>query len=228
MDAEQLADIAQQIGLADGLLDGASRVVKFAVELTGAHWAEVVEVSPTGGFRVLAATDAELSEALYRSRRFSAQNPPLPDLNSPHDRVVIEDMSQDRRWPGLNVAARTLPVRSAVLEQLVVEGRYSAGLAVYDDHPGYLSDTHLARIRLLARVAAPVLAGLAVADKASHLRIALTNNRDIAAAVGMVMSANQVDQGRAFALLVEASQHHNRKVRDIAREMLETRTLPEW
>ena len=225
LDAEHLADIALHIGLADDLRDGASRIVKHAIDLTTADWAEVVEVSPTGGFQILAAIDADLSAALYRSRDLSPHSPPLPSRRSAHDRIVIRDMSQDDRWPGLAIAAQTLPVRSAVLEQLVVDGRYSAALAVYDHRPHYFSDTHLDRIQFLARVATPVIAGLAAADDNSHLRIALTSNREISAAVGMVMNAYEVDQDRAFALLVETSQHHNRKLRDIAKEILTTRSL---
>lgn len=222
---EPLAGLVRQIGEAADVAEAAARVVKYAVESTGAAWAEVVE-SPAGQpLRILAATDVELSRALYRSRQLSGENPPLPERRTATDRIVIDNLATDGRWASLTRVAATLPVRAAVLEFLVVEGRYSAGLAVYDPRPGYFTAERLDQVRLLATVAAPLLAGAAAAEEVRHLTTALASNRRIAAAVGILMHRQGVDQPAAFALLVRASQQQNRKLRDVAADVLATGIL---
>jgi hypothetical protein len=52
-----------------------------------------------------------------------------------------------------------------------------------------------------------------------QLRIALESRAVIEQAKGIVMATVRCDADAAFALLVEQSQHENRKLRDIAREL---------
>lgn len=58
------------------------------------------------------------------------------------------------------------------------------------------------------------------------LREALASNREIGAALGIVMATHRVTQQQAFDLLRGISQDHNRKLRDIATEVLFTGALP--
>ncbi len=59
-----------------------------------------------------------------------------------------------------------------------------------------------------------------------HLHTALENARTIGAAVGIVMAAAKLPEADAFAVLVAASQDANRKVRDIAAEVVDTGLIP--
>ena len=62
---------------------------------------------------------------------------------------------------------------------------------------------------------------LAAAEaKITHLELALESARVIGAAVGIVMALQKVTYDDAFATLVRASQHQNRKLRDIADEVV--------
>lgn len=63
-------------------------------------------------------------------------------------------------------------------------------------------------------------------DKIENLEIALTTARRIGTALGILMAARKITDEAAFALLVEASRHSHRKVRDLAREVIDTGMAP--
>jgi AmiR/NasT family two-component response regulator len=54
-----------------------------------------------------------------------------------------------------------------------------------------------------------------------HLRAALTTRATIEQAKGVVMAAMGIDPDAAFEILVTQSQHENRKLRDVATEIVE-------
>lgn len=60
----------------------------------------------------------------------------------------------------------------------------------------------------------------------AELEEALESNRAIGAAVGIVMERFDLDAEAALAYLKRLSSHHNRKLRDLAAELVETRRLP--
>ncbi|NUR80247.1 MAG: ANTAR domain-containing protein [Dermatophilaceae bacterium] len=64
--------------------------------------------------------------------------------------------------------------------------------------------------------------GLLKDQKAAHLREALGTSRRIGAALGIIMVAYKVDEAAAFDLLRAHSQNTNRKVRELADEVVET------
>lgn len=60
-----------------------------------------------------------------------------------------------------------------------------------------------------------------------HLERALETNRDIGAAVGIVMSTCKLTKDEAFDALRRVSQQHNRKLSLVAEQVLLTGVLPE-
>jgi hypothetical protein len=77
-------------------------------------------------------------------------------------------------------------------------------------------------------------AGLVPADElaAAHqeiagLRAAITSNREIGIAVGILMSERKITKEQAFDLLRVASQQSNRKLRDLADDVVFTGTMPD-
>ena len=60
-----------------------------------------------------------------------------------------------------------------------------------------------------------------------QLRQALQSNRTTGTAVGIVMARYELDSERAFKVLVRTSQQSNRKLHDIAAEVVRTGALPE-
>ena len=60
----------------------------------------------------------------------------------------------------------------------------------------------------------------------ANLRKALSTNRDIGAAIGILMAGQKVSKEEAFAILKAASQNGHRKLHEIADDVLYTGTLP--
>jgi AmiR/NasT family two-component response regulator len=63
-------------------------------------------------------------------------------------------------------------------------------------------------------------------DVEHHLRAALVHRTDIGMAMGLLMERFSLDQAAAFAMLRRISQHENRKLHEIAAELVATRELP--
>ena len=64
-------------------------------------------------------------------------------------------------------------------------------------------------------------------DKAANLERALSSNRQIGAAMGILMARFKLTDDQAFDLLRKTSQHLHRKLRDIAEEVTLTGELPQ-
>jgi predicted transcriptional regulator len=67
--------------------------------------------------------------------------------------------------------------------------------------------------------------GLVSQEHAEQLGEALVSSRVIGAAMGIIMAKLDVDQVKAFAVLKRVSQDSNRKLREVASEVVETRSL---
>jgi hypothetical protein len=63
--------------------------------------------------------------------------------------------------------------------------------------------------------------------KIKHLEAALASSRRIGAAVGILMATYKVPEHEAFDMLVAVSQHHHRKLRDLADDVVATGSL-DW
>jgi DNA-binding response OmpR family regulator len=63
--------------------------------------------------------------------------------------------------------------------------------------------------------------------EAANLRVALSSNRQIGVAIGVLMNGLKVDNQEGFDLLRQSSQRLHRKLRDIADEVVLTGALPE-
>ena len=62
---------------------------------------------------------------------------------------------------------------------------------------------------------------------ATQLQTALTSNRQIGVAVGVLMSREKITSERAFDMLRLRSNNTNRKLRDVAEEVAQTGQLPQ-
>lgn len=68
--------------------------------------------------------------------------------------------------------------------------------------------------------------GLLAAEHAAHMEQALTSSRTIGAAIGLLMGSRNIDQDKAFAVLKQASQDSNRKLRELAAELVQSANHP--
>jgi len=133
----------------------------------------------------------------------SDQAPPAP-ATSACTVIVGEPTSEHEGYGGmLTLYFHALPAQEhAALAQLVVDRATAL--------------VHRERL-------ASILDG--VTARALNLEIALASNREIGTAIGVLMSLRKVTRDRAFDMLRDASQRTNRKLRDIALDVIETGTV---
>jgi DNA-binding response OmpR family regulator len=102
----------------------------------------------------------------------------------------------------------------------------AAGVDDYITKP-FASQELLARVR--ANHELHQLREQAVDDadhRTAQVRGGLQSNRVIGTAIGILMTTHRLSTEQGFALLVGASQHSNRKLRDLAADVISTGRLP--
>jgi AmiR/NasT family two-component response regulator len=109
---------------------------------------------------------------------------------------------------------------------LVDEGRRDGALNLFADQPDAFTDSSTETAALLAAFATIALSAAHQAQRADQLQQGLTTNREIGAAVGILMATHGISNDDAFALLSNASQRLNRKLHDIATGIVRGETQP--
>ena len=102
----------------------------------------------------------------------------------------------------------------------------SASLNLYATRPHAFTPDTVRETADLAGQATIALAYLAERQTRLELDAALHTNRRIGAALGILMARHRLTHEQAFLRLRQASQNSNRKLRDLAEDILETGELP--
>jgi hypothetical protein len=217
--AVQLSTLASDVAnLQDPAMAG-SRVADLACKLVPCAAADVVRVTSHGELRIMASSDAVLSGCT---------------------------LAVWQRWPHVPLSAAVQgPCRSHnhasgyfpdLLASCGVATELMFALRVGDTDHGYLrflfrdsvtSSSDLRRLgAALAAQAVIALDRAALQIAVANLQTAIETNRDIGAAVGILMAHHSIDYQDAYLLLRTTSQNDNRKLRDVAAEVLSTREIP--
>ncbi|WP_258803147.1 GAF and ANTAR domain-containing protein [Pseudarthrobacter sp. NS4] len=145
----------------------------------------------------------------------------LRDMNP----VVIDDVSSDPRWPELNRKFAELNVYSSLGVPLKISSQASAALNffatkpraftpnVYDKALGFAAAAHDALL-LSVRIGA-------AQGRAEDLEAAMESRTAINLACGVIMGQNRCSQAEAMEILTKVSSNRNRKLRDVASELIE-------
>ena len=177
------------------------------------------------GYSVEAAADAE-SALTWLQDSVDAKTPPhmvITDVMLPGQSGLdlLSVIRQDERMTRLPVVVLTARADA----ESAVEA-FAAGADDFVAKPFNSAE-------LLARVDAHYemnqVRDLAIGEAETavgQLRQALQSNRTIGTAVGIVMTRYELDRERAFQVLVRTSQQSNRKLYDIATEVMRAGSLP--
>jgi GAF domain-containing protein len=136
--------------------------------------------------------------------------------------VRVEDTLEDHRWAEFNVQAVKLDVRSMLCAPLWVSDGTLGTLSLYSQRPRAFSGPHVRLTELLATHAA---LALATAQLVTHLRTAFLNRDVIGQAKGILMERHRITADAAFQRLSAVSQACNRKLVEVARDLVETGQL---
>ena len=167
------------------------------------------------------ARAAELDEVQYES----GSGPIIETLSSGLP-VEVTDQQTDDRWPDYAARSVELGVRCSLSIPLVVDGNRTLGaLNVYGfDRPREFGEEERHRVEVFAAQASTALE-LAMQRReqqhvADQLENAVRSRSVIDQAIGVLMAQEKCNSEQAFDLLRQHSQNHNRKLREVAAELI--------
>lgn len=137
----------------------------------------------------------------------------------------IADTHEDDRWPSFAAEAAAHGIRSTISYPMEAGEQVTGALNLYSPDVDGFADTDEELGLALARQAAVLLANKSVQwdalQLAENMQDAMRSRATIEQAKGLVMATRRCTPDEAFSILVRASQRQNRKLRDIATEMVE-------
>ncbi|MDQ4095069.1 MAG: GAF and ANTAR domain-containing protein [Actinomycetota bacterium] len=137
----------------------------------------------------------------------------------------IDDVSSETRWPRWCAAVQELGMASVVSAPLMVRDESIGAVKVYSRNKSNYDERDEAVMQMFGDQAAIVLANAqaftSAGDLTEQLKEALKTREMIGEAKGILMEREGVSSEEAFAMLRQASQNSNLKLRDIARELAE-------
>lgn len=192
-------------------------------QIPGARWASITQRRAQRLFVTVAASDGvarHVDEVQYELGDG-------PCLRAVDGIVVAADASALRAtWPEFarRVVADT-PVRS-VLSQPLDAGAALGTLNVYFDGEDGCARSALSAAAGVAADCGVALAAVQERVRADNLAVALDSSRRIGAAIGIVMALSRCTYEQAFETIRNASQRTQRKMRDLAEDIIFTGNVP--
>jgi GAF domain-containing protein len=178
------------------------------------------------GAGLTAVTATDEAGALLEKRQEQDGHGPCVDSVTLDQVVTTSDLGEDDRWPNLRPELPDAGVRSVLGVPIRTHGVALGALNVYRDQPHEWSDDEIAALEAYGTL----LEGLLRTALQSHereqlvqqLQHALDHRVMIERAVGMIMARESVDAVTAFNQLRDRARSSERKVADIAAEVLES------
>ncbi len=136
----------------------------------------------------------------------------------------LADVAADQRWPAFSAELAAHGLRGCLSLPAVTDGA-AAVLTLFSDEPDQFGDSSYDLVMLLTLHAGTVFDNVSLYQDSgrlvAQLRAALETRALVGRAQGLMMHRFGLDTEGAFDALRTASQHSNRKLRDVARELVE-------
>jgi hypothetical protein len=202
------------------------RMVEIArLIVPGCHHAGIT-VLRRGKPETPAATD-EVSGEVDKVQYETGEGPCLSAIVE-RDTFRTGDLAEETRWPKFSrPAVERTGVRSVLAYRLFADGDTFGALNLYSRERDAFDDDAVGVGSILAAHAALAFARAREREQISGLEQAVASNRAIGMAIGILMAIRRVGQDEAFDLLRTVSQRTNRKLREIADDVVHTGQLPE-
>lgn len=221
--AREFAELGAELR-GDGDSDTAlRRMLDLAVkQVPGCSWASVTALRGNKG-RTIAQSDPVAAAA--DQLQFRLGEGPCLQAAEENTEYLLFDVERERRWPRYCTALREqTPIRSVLAFELPAEDR--AALNLFADQPAAFTDESVSLGAVFAAHVSTAVALYESEQETTNLKAALASNRQIGAAIGILMAYHRVSEQAAFDLLRTVSQNLHVKLRDVAEEVLETGALP--
>ena len=139
--------------------------------------------------------------------------------------VMIDDISKDQRWPAYNEELARHDVQSTLGVPLEITGDAKAALNFFASKPGaFTADVYDKALGFAAAAHSTLHLSVRIntaQNRADDLEAAMENRTAINLACGVIMAQNRCSQEEAMEILTRVSSNRNRKLRDVARELIE-------
>lgn len=203
-----------------GFLTRVAALAKHAVP--GASEVSVTLVRGTAAHTV--ASTGDYARAIDEWQYTYGRGPCL-DASAQRDTISIPDVRAETRWPGWDEHAALLGVGSAFSVGLPIRDAVSGAINLYATTARAFDDEAMALAGSFAEYAAVALANADLYDAtvtvARQLQTAMESRAMIEQAKGIIMSQRRCGPDEAFAILSRASQDANRKLREVAADLVE-------
>lgn len=216
-------DELARLVLADHSLDTVMTVVS---RLAKEHVPGASEVSVTLVDRGRSSTVAYTGElALHMDERQYAKGyGPCLDCIDGGEPVLIRDMGSEQRWPDWAAEGQRRGLGSSLSIPVPLQREVSAALNIYSTSHDAFSDDDVVLAKTFAAYAGVALANMHLHEArgrvAEQLQEAMDGRAVIEQAKGVLMAQQRCSAEAAFNLLVAESQRSNRKLREIAAELV--------
>lgn len=178
---------------------------------------------------VTAASSDPVAVAIDELQIRTGEGPCL-DTMSGAGAMYASDLGTDSRYPRFGPAARAAGIGSVVAYQLRVDHADGA-LNLYARLPDAFGVHDRDKALILATVAATALTVAAdrrnAQQHSDNLMHALASREVIGQAQGILIERQRITADQAFDILRRASQHLNRKLRDVAQDLVDTGDNPD-
>jgi hypothetical protein len=169
------------------------------------------------------ASTSDVVTALDRNQYATGDGPCIEAAVSGHlVRLSVADAAA--KWPDFAEDATAAGFGSFLSAPLTVSERYSGGVNCYSRRDDGFAELDEKALGLYTSAATPTLRVYTryqqSRDTVEHLRTALQNRAVIDQAKGILMAIRRISADEAFTLLVEQSQRENRKLRDLAVQLV--------
>ncbi len=219
--ARDLAVVARLLEHQDDSEAALQAVVSSAIALVPG--AEEGSISVVMGRRTVESRAAS-SDLPRRVDALQAETGEGPCLDAVYDQrtVTVPDLRSEQRWPRFSRQALQAGAGSMLSFQLYVEGDNLGALNLYNSKPDAFDEEseHVGSL-----FAAHAAVAFATVQKQDQYQQAMTTRDLIGQAKGILMERYTIDGDQAFRVLVRYSQNANRKLREVADELVRTRKL---
>jgi transcriptional regulator with GAF, ATPase, and Fis domain len=150
-----------------------------------------------------------------------------PCLDAITEQIIFyaEDLSIDERWSHFGPQATSAGIRSVLALPLADEARRGA-INLYARYPSAFGVVDRGKAAILASLATLALSAAHLHEneerRAENLHTALRTRELIGQAEGILMQRERITANEAFDILRRASQHLNRKLREVAQDVVDT------
>lgn len=224
LNPESFAALVAELHAQPSVVETAEQVVEYACAELDAEHAGITLIRRGGRLETISPTDP-LVEELDQLQYDLQQGCCVESAWQSHT-MHSEALATDPRWPDWGPKAASLGVSSVLSVELNSDEKRRVGaLNLYWSQTREFTDDDFAFAQIFGRHAA---LALSASITNANLHVALDSRKRIGMAQGILMERYGLGTEQAFHVLRRFSQDQNRKLRDVADELIETRQLPAY